>query len=539
MLLNKSNDKGVSKKINVDLNQTFNVSNSSLKKVVRGTIIGIIGSIIVIPLAFIAKVILARFFTPAEFGIYSLGFSIISILVVISLLGLSTGTARQIAYYRGKKNFLQVQGIISSSIQISIISSLILTLIVILTSDFLSITIFHNSTLSIPLMIFAISVPLMTIHNVLISIYIGFDRIEEIVYFENILRNLLFVVLLLPIVFFSFSIHYAIIAFLFSYILTLIAFVIYTKKRLPFSLIRTKGIHPITSIYKDLLLFSIPLLSIALFQTILEWTDTLMLGIMRTLGEVGLYNAAHPIADFINISMAALLFIFAPIITGLYAKEAFSEIRRNYYILTKWVFLTSLPFFLIIFLFPQIFLGFLFGSDYVLASTALQVLAVGWIIANFLGPNGTTLVAIGQTRFLMWACIAAAGMNIILNVLLIPPMGIVGASIATSISINFHCILRQMKVHSILKINPITRNYLKPTIISVSLILIIWYLIGSYLFITYWMLPLIFIFIVIVIFLIVLFTRSLEQEDIMMLLAIEKRIGINLSPIKKILNKFL
>jgi O-antigen/teichoic acid export membrane protein len=537
--LNKSIDKDVNKKINVYTAQPIDVPNSSLKKVVRGTIIAIIGSIIVIPLAFIAKVILARFFTPAEFGTFSLGFSIVSIMVVISLLGLSTGSVRQIAYHRGKKNFLQVQGIITSSLQISIISSIILALIVILTSDFLSETIFHDPTLSLPLKIFAISIPFITIHNVLISIYIGFDRIEEQVYFENILRNLLFALLLLPVVFFSFSFHYAIMVFLFSYVLTLIVFVIYTKKRLPFSLIRRKGIHPISPIYKDLLLFSIPLLSIALFQTLLTWTDTVMLGMMRTLDEVGLYNAAKPIADFINITFGALLIVFAPIITGLYAKEAFSEIRRNYYVLTKWAFLTSIPFFLIIFLFPQIFLSFLFGNDYVLASSALQVLAVGWLITNFLGPNGTILVAIGQTKFLMWACIAAAAMNIILNVLLIPPMGIIGASIATAISINFHCIIRQMKVYSILKINPISKNYLKPTIISISLILIIWYLIGSYLIVTYWMLPLIFIFIVIVIFLSVLFTRSLEQEDIMMFLDIEKRIGINLAPIKKLLGKFL
>jgi len=532
-------DNKLNNKKEIVLDQSFDVSNASIKKVFRGTVLALIGSIIVIPLSFIAKVILARFFSPSEFGTFSLGFSIVNILIIFALLGLSTGSARQIAYYREKNFFLHIQETITSSIRICMISSFIITLIVFLTADFLSINIFHDSALSLPLKIFAISLPFMAIINLLISIFRGFDRVEELIYFNNILRNILFALLLLPVVFFAFSFSYTIIAFLLSYVLTLIVLIIYTKKRLPYLLISRKGIHPTAPVYKEILLFSIPLLSIAVFQSILAWTDTLQIGMLRSLAEVGLYNAAHPIADFINISMGALLIIYVPITTGLYAKGAFSEIRRHYYILTKWVNLTSLPLFLTIFLFPQFYLNFLFGSDYVLASKALQVLAVGWIISNFLGPNGVTLVAIGQTRFLMWASMAAAVMNIILNALLIPPMGIVGAAIATAISINFHCIIRQLKVRSLLKINLISRNYLKPTIISVSLILIIWYLIGSYLIVTYWMIPLYFIFIVIVIFLCILFTKSLEKDDIMILLEIEKKIGINLSPIKKILNRFL
>lgn len=540
MPLKKSNeDYNPNKKRNIDLGQTFDVSNSSLKKVVRGTVIVIIGTIVAMPLAFLAKVILARFFTQSEYGIFSLGFTIINILVVISILGLGIGSTRQIAYYRVKKKFLKVKGIIISSILISFFSSLILSITVILTSDFISTKIFHDSALSMPLKIFAISIPFITIINVLISIYRGFDRVEEKVYFQDLLRNILFSLFLLPVIFFAFSFHYAIIAFSTSFIATLIVFVIYTKKRFPLTILGKSRIRPIASIYKETLLFSLPLLSIGLFQMIISWTDTLMLGGIRTLDEVGLYNAAHPIAGFIGVSMGALLIIYVPVLTGLFAKESFPEIRRIYSILTKWIFLTSLPLFLIIFLFPQVFLNSLFGSDYISAIRALQVLSLGVLIVNLLGPNGTTLVAIGKTRFLMWAIIAAAGINIILNFILIPTIGILGASIATSFSIIFHCTIRKVKVHSVLKIDIMNRNFLKPTIISVSLIIIIWFLLKTYIVVTLWMIPLIFILFIFVIFFVVLITKSLDQEDIMMLLIIEKKIGINLSLIKKILSRFI
>jgi len=100
-------DNQLNRKSGILTDQTSNNSNFALKKVVRGTVIVIIGTIVAMPLAFFAKVILARFFTQSEYGIFSLGFTIINILVVISILGLGIGSTRQIAYYRGKKKILK------------------------------------------------------------------------------------------------------------------------------------------------------------------------------------------------------------------------------------------------------------------------------------------------------------------------------------------------------------------------------------------------------------------------------------------------
>jgi hypothetical protein len=57
--------------------------------------------------------------------------------------------------------------------------------------------------------------------------------------------------------------------------------------------------------------------------------------------------------------------------------------------------------------------------------------------------------------------------------------------------------------------------------------------------VTFWMLPLLFIMFIVIYGLSVLLTKSLDSEDIMVLLAIEKKMGINLKRIKKILKKFM
>ena len=92
------------------------IVNQSLQKIAKGTGIVFIGTIIGLLLAFVGRVLLARFFTQAEYGIYSLALVLLSIFVAIPLFGLQDVAARQIGYYRGKNDSLKVKGIIFASI---------------------------------------------------------------------------------------------------------------------------------------------------------------------------------------------------------------------------------------------------------------------------------------------------------------------------------------------------------------------------------------------------------------------------------------
>ncbi|MGB3459335.1 MAG: oligosaccharide flippase family protein [Halobacteriota archaeon] len=76
--------------------------NQSLQKIAKGTGIIFTGTIIGMLLAFVSRVIIVRYTTQSEYGIYSLALVIISIFVTISTLGLQQGSTRYIAYFRGK-----------------------------------------------------------------------------------------------------------------------------------------------------------------------------------------------------------------------------------------------------------------------------------------------------------------------------------------------------------------------------------------------------------------------------------------------------
>ncbi len=512
--------------------------NDSLAKITKGAGIAFAGSLAGLFLGFIGRLLVARYGTEADYGAFSLVFVILNICAVIATLGLQQGATRSIAYARGKNDSERVQKLIPASVQFGLLASIPLCVIIFFTSDIIATRIFHDAALGFPLKIFAFGIPFFTLINVFVSIFRGFDNVKPTVYFHNILRNLLFPVFLLPLVFFHLPFTGVFYAFLASLVIASVVLIVYAVKRLPFP-IKFRTRPSATPVAKELLFFSLPLLGVAVLGLIIAWTDTLMLGGLKSSADVGLYNVAHPLAQFISAPLTAMLLIYMPVASGLYARGSMAEMRRNFSILTKWLCSATLPLFLILFMFPETVLSFLFGANYTPAATALRILSIGFIINNFLGPNGATLIAMGEARFMMWATLATAVLNVGLNIALIPPLGIEGAAIASIAAITSINLIRCWKLYSLSRAQPLSKNLLKPTFASVALVFLFQFIFGNFVSVVWWMLPVLFILYYAIYGLAILLTRSFDQEDTSMLLAIEKRANINLSFIKRILRRFL
>ena len=515
------------------------IVNQSLQKIAKGTGIIFIGTIMGMGLGLISRVLLARFFTQSEYGIYSLALVLLSIFVTIALFGLQDGAARQIGYYRGRDDSLKVKGIIFSAIQIVLIASIILSFILFLASDILSTKIFHDPVLAAPLKVLAFTIPFLALTQLFVNIFRGFESVKESVYFQNILRNVLFPAFLIPVVLFALPFIDAIYAFAASIIVTFIAFSFYVLKKIPLSLEDSRSnLLVVNSVGKELLFFSVPLLGSYMLSAIMHWTDTLMLGYFTTSDIVGLYNAAVPLASIISTFLFSTHFIFIPIIAKLYSQNLMSELKRNYQILTKWILFAVLPLFFVFILFPGVILNSIFGANYVKASIALQILAIGFLILVALGPSGATLLSMGKSKFLLSVNLIGASLNVFLNATLIPIWGIEGAAITTALSIVTVNALCSIKLYQISKTHPFTKNYIIPLLISSLIIVLIYIVLINFISITILSLLLLFILFMATCIVVLLFFKSIEEEDIVLLLAVEKRLGVNLTTIKNILKRF-
>lgn len=516
---------------------SFN-TNEALTKIAKGTAIALVSGVLMLLFGFIGRIMIARYGTESGYGVFCLALTILNILVGIATLGLRDGATRYIAYFRGNNDLERVQGTVFASILFTSLAGISLSLALFFAADIISTGIFHNPELAYPLRIFAIAVPFLTLIGLFASIFLGFDRVDVRAYFQDILRSALFPLLLVVILLLSLPFTKVFPAYLGSVILCFIGLVIYAIKRPPLSV--KFAIRPgINLVGKKLLFFSLPLLGATMLLMIITWTDTLMLGYFKTSEVVGLYNAAYPLAQFINTPIVAMNLLYFPITSKLYAQNLMPELRRNYKVLTKWSCSFILPLSLALFLYPEGVLNLFFGVAYAQANQALRILSLGFFVHSLLGLSNTTLIALGKSRFTMWAVLAAAVINIGLNVVLIPSMGLTGAAIASLVSLTILNVIRAVKLYLLAGAQPFSKNLLKPALASVALILLIYAITENFLAVTFWMLPLIFILYCIIYGLAIIFTKSFDQEDITMLLEMEKRTGINAAPIKKILARFL
>ncbi|AIY90168.1 flippase [Geoglobus acetivorans] len=505
--------------------------NHALQRIARGTGIVFAGTVISMFFGFLSRTLIARYFSVGEYGVYNLAITILSVALVIVTLGFPSSLPREIAVYREKEPS-KVKTLISTALTTVALTSAVWTIVLVLGAEDLA-RIFSDERLVYAVEVTALALPFSALTGVIISITQGFGRVREKVYFQNIVYPVFWLVFVLLIV--ALDLHFSTIFWAYVLAQSITFFLLF------FEVIRTEifGIGPYLNrnIGKELIKFSVPLMLTGIAGFVMTWMDTLMLGYYKSSEIVGLYSAATPLARLLPIFLNSAAFLYPSIISRLYAHEKLTEMKRAYQVLTKWIFLLTLPLFSIMMLFPAATIAFFFGPNYISASQALQILALGFMFHTFLGLNGLSLVVIGESRFIMVSSILSSILNLMLNALLIPVYGMSGAATATAVSYIAGNVLVSIKLYRETKIHPFSRNYVKPLTISFLLLGLIqslhlevpnvWHAI-----------PILVMFITLYGFL-VLLSKSVDREDVELLLAIEKRLGIDLGAIKKILRKFV
>ncbi|MCK4732055.1 MAG: polysaccharide biosynthesis C-terminal domain-containing protein [Methanophagales archaeon] len=126
-----------------------------------------------------------------------------------------------------------------------------------------------------------------------------------------------------------------------------------------------------------------------------------------------------------------------------------------------------------------------------------------------------------------------------MNIILIPPFGIAGAAVASVVAIISVNLIICWKLYSLTKAQPLSKNLIKSTLASLGVIFLIYFISRSFFTVTPLILPLLFFLYYAIYGSVTLFTKSFDQEDITMLLLIEKKTGVNATAIKRILHRFL
>ena len=161
--------------------------------------------------------------------------------------------------------------------------------------------------------------------------------------------------------------------------------------------------------------------------------DKVMIGKMISDSESGVYNVAVNLALYWQIIPISIINSMRPVI--LYFKKEKDEKYLDY--LKVLVFVVSVISFvicIILCLFSSQIINFLYGENFEGAVIPFIITVWATFVAMIGVIRGIWLIAEGLDRYDKYFTIAAAIINIILNIFLIRFMGIIGAALATLIS---------------------------------------------------------------------------------------------------------
>lgn len=196
---------------------------------------------------------------------------------------------------------------------------------------------------------------------------------------------------------------------------------------------------------------AVPFLGLHLVSILQIELATLMLGLLATPEDVGLFQPIARISMLLMLPLTAMGTAFSPRVAGLYAEGKIDQIRAITHMHTLTATGLLIGGGLAIGLTAP-YLLLLFGTEFTIAAPLVWFLVAGRVVQAACGPGMELLGMTGNTSHAN-SCIAISiGAEALLAALLIPLYGLTGAAIAAGLGLALRGVLLAAATHSALNL---------------------------------------------------------------------------------------
>lgn len=493
---------------------------SDTKKIAAGAGIFIGGGMLGRAFLVLGQIFMARVLTLEAFGLYSLGWTILSIMAILTTFGMHVGLVRFGTPFYKAKDHNGLKNIIAQTFTISFVGSSFISLIIFFLANWISQVVFDEPSFAAILRIIAVGIPFAS----LLTVTTSATRLTQSNRYDVISQQFgrPFVHFVLVIIFYLAGLKLlgmagaAVLSFMFAVSLNF-----YYINRLFPEMIKAKRTTGFLN--QELLALSIPATMIGTVNFVNARIDRLMIGYFSVVEDVAIYQAISQIVIVFMIIQMAFITILAPMIADFLHSAQHQRLQQIYLMGNKWALYISLPFFALILIVPNEIISLLFGSKYAGNSTILIILAIAELFNLSTGAVSTIMFMSGRERPYLWISLIAFAINITLNILFIPLWGTTGAAIATGTGTIILFSLVVLDVKRALNLFPYAKRFLKG-LTAISLASIVGYSLNSGLDLKpLFEVPLLGLCIGII-YLVCLPIFGLDEEDVVLLRSVTERI---------------
>lgn len=432
--------------------------HQATKTLAAGASVLFIGRLVSKLLQAIGQIALARLLGPETFGMYAVGWTLISIIPWAASLGLDRTVIRFGAAYRAEESPARFKGLILWSVGLSLLAGLLIGAATFVLAPWLAANVFHKPDL----------VPVLRWYGAAFVFAAGVQtsaaatriskRMKDSVLSEDFMQpatNLLLIALFFLIGWQIPGVYVAVvISFALAFFISIPALIrLYPELSAP--------ARPTPIFTREIWLFTIPVAFAGVTNTSITWSDRLLMGSLRPAAEVGIYQAASSVSLVIPMILGSFNSVFAPIIAELYHFGEMKRLDELFKITTKWGLYLCFPLFIVMWLQSHDVVLFVFGQKFAAGAIPLIILSFGQLINVGTGTIGSLLTMTGHQN--KWLAFLFGGLfiEIALGLILIPRLGMVGAAAASSVSLIVLMVAGIIAARRLIDVWPYDGRYLK------------------------------------------------------------------------------
>jgi O-antigen/teichoic acid export membrane protein len=194
---------------------------------------------------------------------------------------------------------------------------------------------------------------------------------------------------------------------------------------------------------REVLSFTIPLLTSDLLYSVMTTSDAIMLARWRGAEEVAAFRVVQPAARLNQLVLTSFALLFTAVAARMFARRSKKELGHLYWQTAVWMAVLAFPMFAVTFALARPVTETMYGIRYADSAIMMSLLSFGYYFNVVLGFNGLMLKVVGKLRAVVAINAIALVVNLALNVVLIRAYGALGAAIGTAATLVVHNLLKQ------------------------------------------------------------------------------------------------
>ena len=452
-------------------------TKSGTSKQIRGSSLLLVGRMISLGTNFLVQVLIVRYLTDkADYGAFAYALSVVTIATTFVALGTDRAIGRFLPIFQERERpdamlgtILFVTGTIASL-------GIAAILLVYGFQDLVNGSLLSDQAGEL-LLILIILAPIQALDDVLMNGFAVFSSPRAIFFRRYVLNPVLRLAVVGLLIFGHQDVEFLAVGYVATGAVGVIVYGFLFVR-----LLRRVGVLPrhgrpsLSFPMREILAFSVPLLTTDLVYILLNASDVVLLGAITSDPEtVADYRVIQPVAALNLIVLQSFTLLFIPATARLFARNDRDGLRTLYWQTAAWVAVLSFPIFAATFALAKPLTVALFEQRYADSAVFLAIIALGRYFDAALGFNGLTLRVFGNMKAVVGVNLAAALVNIILLLVLIPPLGALGAALATGITLLVFNSLKQYALSRAVGISLFEWQYIRVygTIVIVTALLLV------------------------------------------------------------------